>query len=215
MLLEKKWIIASVIAFTLLLSLVYVTLATPVYRANFLLQIEDSAPASKSFLSDTTGLGEIKTTAAGEMQVIGSRTVLGAAVDKAHLQITASPRYAPIVGAWFARRAKELSNPGIFGLGGYVSGTETIKIERFEVTPSFEDSDPFIVTALGENRFTIDHKLFENPLDGIVGELLEAKFPDGVLRIKIKELTGKPSSEFTISVASRLARDRRQPMRKC
>lgn len=204
MLLDHKWLIAGVIAFALIVSLLYVMLATPIYRANLLIQIEDAPPESKSFLTGTTGLGDLKTTATGEMQILGSRLVLGAAVDQVGLQVNAQPRYLPIVGAKLARRAEELSDPGVFGYGGYVTGNEQIVIDRFNVSPSFEDTeDPFTITAKGDGRYTVSHDLLDVPLEGVVGKPLQAKVGDGVLDIQIRELAGKPNAEFTVAVASR------------
>ena len=204
MLLDHKWLIACVIAFALIVSLLYVMLATPIYRANLLIQIEDAPPESKSFLTGTTGLGDLKTTATGEMQILGSRLVLGAAVDQVGLQVNAQPRYLPIVGAKLGRRAEELSDPGVFGYGGYVTGNEQIVIDRFNVSPSFEDTeDPFTITAKGDGRYTVSHDLLDVPLEGVVGKPLQAKVGDGVLDIQIRELAGKPNAEFTVAVASR------------
>ena len=205
MLIDHKWLIAGVIALALLLSLLYVVFATPIYRANLLIQIEDAPPESKSFLTGTTGLGDLKTTATGELQVLGSRMVLGAAVDQIGLQINAQPRYLPVVGARFARRADELSNPGFLGFGGYVTGNERIVVNRFNVSPSFEDTEePFTITAQGDGRYTVTHDLLETPLNGVVGKPLQMKVGDGVLDIQIGELSGKPNAEFTVAVASRL-----------
>lgn len=204
-LLDYKWFIAAVISFSLIGSLAYVTFANPVYRANVLVQIEDSAPESKSFLTDTTGLGELKTTASGEIQVLGSRMVIGAAVDQIGLQIDAQPRYLPIVGEWLKRRAKELSDPGLFGLGGYVTGLERITIDRFNVPSSLEDTAPFVITALGDGRYTVEHELLETRLNGKVGHPLNVKLPDGDLNIHIRELAGKPNAEFKVAISSRLS----------
>jgi tyrosine-protein kinase Etk/Wzc len=203
-LVDNRWMIAGVIALALSLGAVYATLATPVYRANVLIQIEDSAPESKGFLSETNGMFEIKTPAAGELQVLGSRMVLGAAADLARLQISAGPRYLPYVGRWLARRAHGLSEPGILGRGGYVSGTERIEVKRFQVPPSFEDTEPFIITAQGEGRYTVRHELLDAPLEGVVGQPLRQTLPDGVLEIQLSQLAGKPGAEFIVSVASRL-----------
>lgn len=203
-LLDHKWLIGCVIGLALLFSVVYVVLATPIYRANLLIQIEDSAPESKSFLTDTTGLGELKTTANGEIQIIGSRMVLGAAVDQVNLDVSAHPRYLPLVGAWLARGAKELSNPGFLGYGGYVTGTERIAVKRFEVPVSLEDMKPFMVTVQAPGRYVVTHELLDKPLEGTVGKLSQYDLPGGTMTVQIDELSGNPGAQFMVSVASRL-----------
>ena len=205
-LIDHKWLIAGVAATALLAGVVYVNLATPVYRASLVVQIEDSTPDSKSLLSEGSGLFEVKTPATGEIQVIGSRMVLNAAADQADLQIDAQPRYLPLVGRWLARHATDLSEPGLFGfsgLGGYVGGTERIAVGRFEVPPSLEDAEPFRVTALGNGRYSVHHELLDAPIEGTVGQTVRRTLSDGVLEIRIDDLAGKPGAEFTVSVASR------------
>ncbi|MGJ7511010.1 polysaccharide biosynthesis tyrosine autokinase [Variovorax sp. GT1P44] len=203
-LIDHKWLIVSTIALALLIGLVYVTVATPVYRANLLLQIEDSAPDSKNLVSEKPGLFEVKTPATGEIQVLASRMVLNAAAEETDLQISAQPRYLPGIGQWLSRRTVGLSDPGILGLGGYVSGAERIQVTRFDVPPSLEDTEPFIITARGDGKFTVRHELLDAPLEGVVGQPLRQTLPDGVLEIRIGELAGKPGAEYTVSVASRL-----------
>lgn len=203
-LLDHKWLICAVMGVALLAAIAYTVIATPVYRGNLLLQIEDSAPESKSFLTDTTGLGELKTTAAGEIQVLGSRMVIGAAVDKVGLQVSAEPRYLPMIGPWLARRADDLSNPGFLGFGGYVSGTERIAVSRFSVPPQFEDTAAFTVTAQGDGRYTVNHELLDGPLNGVVGQPLRQPVGNGFIDIQIAELAGKSGAEFNVAVASRV-----------
>ncbi len=199
-LLDHKWLISGVVAFALLVGLVYVTLATPIYRANLLIQIEDSAPDSKSFLNETTGLFEVKTPLTGELQVLGSRMVLNAAADQADLQISAQPRYLPIVGAWLARHDVGLSMPI---LGGYVTGAERIDVTRFNVPPSLEDTGPFIITTQGGGRYTVRHEMLDAPLNGVLGQPLRYTLSDGVLDIQLSQLAGRPGAKFTVFVSSR------------
>ncbi|MEB0112521.1 polysaccharide biosynthesis tyrosine autokinase [Variovorax sp. RTB1] len=198
-LLDHKWLIACIVALTLLIGLAYVTLATPVYRANLLVQVEDSAPDSKSFLNETTGMFEVKTPVSGEIQVLGSRMVLNAAAEQAGLQTSAQPRYLPLVGPWLARRAVGFSDPL---LGGYVSGTERIDVTRFNVPPSLEDTGPFIITTLGGGRYRVSHELLDVPLEGVVGQPLQQTLSEGVVDIQLSQLSGKPGAQFNVYAAS-------------
>jgi len=202
-LLDHKWLIALTIVVTLILGLLYALLATPVYRANILVQIEDFTPESRSTLNEASGLLDAKTPATGEIQVLSSRMVLNAAADQADIQVQAQPRYLPLVGNWLSRRARQLSEPGLFGLGGFVTGTERIRVARFSVPEALEDTDPFIVTNLGNGRFAVHHELLEAPLEGVVGQRLRHTLPDGPIEIEISELTGKPGADYTVAVASR------------
>ena len=202
-LLDHKWLIAMTIVVMLILGLLYALLATPVYRANILVQIEDFTPESRSTLNEASGLLDAKTPATGEIQVLSSRMVLDAAAEQTNIQVNARPRYLPLVGNWLSRRAKQLSEPGFLGLGGYVTGTERIRVARFNVPEALEDTDSFIVTNLGNGRYAVHHELLEAPLEGVVGQRLRHTLPEGPIEIEITELTGKPGADYTVDVASR------------
>jgi tyrosine-protein kinase Etk/Wzc len=201
--LDHRRLILGVIACLLGIGAIYATLATPVYRGNLLIQIEESQPDGKMFLNETSGLFEVKTPSAGEIQVLGSRLVLGAAVDQAGLRVAAEPNHLPVVGAWLSTMATGLSNPGFLGLGGYVTGTERIGVARFAVPAFLENTEPFVVTAGADGHYTVRHRLLDAPLDGKVGEPLQKQLPEGPIDIQISRLDGRPGAEFKVSAFSR------------
>lgn len=204
-LIDHKWWIAGITALALALGVAYTLLATPIYQSNLLVQVEDAAPDTKSFLGDVSSLFDVKTSAIAEIQVLQSRMVLGAAVDQTRLYIDAQPRYLPLIGRWLAHRADGLSTPGLLGLGGYVSGTERIDIARMDVPEAMEDGEPFIVTAGDEGRYTLRHDLLDSPLHGTVGQLLEQDLGNGErIAVLIERLDGKPGAQFVVRRASRL-----------
>jgi tyrosine-protein kinase Etk/Wzc len=206
-LVDRKWLVAGVTALGLALGVAYALLATPIYQSNLLIQVEDTAPDAKGFLGDATSLFEVKTPATGEIQILRSRMVLGNAVDATRLYIDAKPRYLPIVGEWLARRSHDLSTPGFLGLDGYVTGREDIEVERLNVPPELEDGKPFTVTALGENRYQLDHEDLRQPLTGTVGQAVEfaGDADTGPIRMLVSRLDGRPGAEFRVERASRLA----------
>lgn len=204
-LIDRKWLVAGVAAVALALGVAYAMLATPIYQSNLLVQVEDSAPDSKNFLGDTASLFDVKTPAAGEIQIIRSRMVMGGAVQATQLYIDARPRRIPLIGDWLSRRAKDLSEPGFLGMRGYVSGTEAIGIAKFDVPPRLEDQEPFIITALGEDRYTLSHPELPESLTGTVGKILSQEVRGGVITLVVSKLDGKAGSEFVVSRASLLA----------
>jgi tyrosine-protein kinase Etk/Wzc len=200
---DQRWLIGGVVAVALAVGAACATLATPVHRGNLLVQVEESEPDGKMFLSETSGLFEVKTPTTGEIQVLGSRLVLGAAVDQVGLRVEARPRYLPVIGEWLASRASGLSRPGVLGHGGRVAGTERIDVARFDVPAALENTEPFIVTALGDGRYAVRHRLLDAPLEGVVGQPLRRATPDGPVDIELGRLDGLPGAEFTVSVVSR------------
>lgn len=203
-LLDHKWWVIATTAAALLAGGTYALMATPIYQSNVLVQVEDAAPDAKGFLGEASSLFDVKTPAAGEIQVLRSRMVVGAAVDQTHFHIDAQPRRLPWVGEWLARGAKAPSQPGVLGLGGYASGNERIEVSRLDVPPAFEDADPFTVTALEDGRYTLSHPLLAQDLQGRVGEPLAQTLPQGPLMLTIERLDGLPGAQFTVARASRL-----------
>lgn len=203
-LLDRKWLVAGVTAVAVALGVAYALFSTPVYQSNLLVQVEDSAPDAKGFLGDSASLFDVKTPASGEIQILRSRLVLGAAVDQTKLYIDATPRYLPFIGQWLADRSDELSEPGFLGLSGYVSGKESIDIPQFDVPPSLEDIKPFTVTALGDGKYTLKHDDLDETLTGSVGEPLVHVGTDGPIILVISKLEGKPGAQFIVWRDSRL-----------
>ena len=204
-LIDRKWLVAGITLVAVVLGVAYALLSTPIYQSNLLVQVEDSAPDAKNFLGDTANLFDVKTPATGEIQIIRSRMVMGGAVEATRLYINAQPRRIPLIGEWLSRRAKTLSEPGFFGMDGYVSGTEAIGIDKFDVPPALEDQQPFTITAGAEGQYTLTHPDLSAPLTGTVGTLLSQGTPDGAITLMVSKLDGKPGAEFIVSRASLLA----------
>ncbi|CAN7340616.1 polysaccharide biosynthesis tyrosine autokinase [Variovorax paradoxus] len=202
--LDHKWLVMTITALALVFGVAYIVLSTPIYQSNLLVQVEDAAADAKGFLGETSAIFDVKTPATGEIQVIRSRMVLGAAVDQTRFYIDARPRYIPILGTWLARRANALSEPGFLGMNGYVSGKESIGVARFDVPPALEDEHPFVLTVTGEATYALTHEALDQPLAGTVGQPLHHTFEDGAIDLLIDKLAGKPGAEFVISRASRL-----------
>ena len=203
-LIDRKWLVMSVAAIVLGLGVAYAVFSTPVYQSNLLIQVEDSAPDAKGFLGDATSLFDVKTPAIGEIQIIRSRMVLGPTVDNILLSTDAQPKFIPVVGTWLAKRSVGLSEPGFFGMGGFVSGTERIDIKRFDVPASMEDGPEFTVTALANGQYTLAHESLATPLTGTVDTLLSFENDGGTIALFISRLDGKPGAQFTIHRASQL-----------
>jgi tyrosine-protein kinase Etk/Wzc len=200
---DSRWLIAAITGLALLVGGAYAFLAKPVYEANLLIQVEDSASSAKSFLGEAASLFDVKTPATAEIEIIRSRMVIGRAVDSTLLYIDARPRYLPVVGNWLARGAKTLSEPGFLGLGGWVTGSERINVSAFTVPPELEGSR-FKVTAIGNGQYTLAHPGLDRPLSGAVGVPLVGSTAAGTITLLVTALDGKPGAEFIVARNSRL-----------
>ena len=200
-LVDNRWLVAAVATVALLLGAAYAFLGKPIYEANLAVQVEDSGNSAGSFLGDAaSSLLSVKTPAAGEIEILRSRAILGKAVENTKLYISARPRYAPIVGSWLSRRATELSEPGFMGLSGYVTGTESILVPRFDVPPDFEEK-PFTLTLGTDGQYTLSHPDIETPMKGAVGTLLVANIPNvsnGSLSLLVSSISARPGAQFQL-----------------
>jgi tyrosine-protein kinase Etk/Wzc len=200
---DNRRLIAIVTAVALIIGAGYAFLARPVYEANLLIQVEDSSASAKSFLGDAATLFDVKTPAAAEIEIIRSRFVIGKAVDNTLLYISAYPRHLPIIGSWLARNATGLSNPGIFGYGGFVTGTEKIGVTHFEVPRALEDSK-FRLIARSGGQYVLSNSDLDQELVGTVGQPLERNTSLGPISLLVTRLEGKPGAAFTVIRYSRL-----------
>ncbi|MEM5430277.1 polysaccharide biosynthesis tyrosine autokinase [Cupriavidus oxalaticus] len=202
-LLASRWMIISIAAVILALGVAYAFLARPEYEADILVQVEDSPADAKSLLGDVSNLFDVKTDAAAEMEILRSRMVVDRAVESLRLYIEAKPRYFPVVGEWIASRAKRLSEPGLFGLGGFAWGTESIKVATFDVPVDLEEQK-FKLTALGDGRFRLEQGDLDGPIEGHVGKALDSQQEVGSIRLLVTELKGKPGTVFKLVRSSKL-----------
>lgn len=203
-LVDNRWLVLTIVALFLAMGAAYALLARPVYQSNLLIQVEDSASSAKSFLGEAASLFDVKTPATAEMEILRSRMVLGAAVDSSLMYIEARPRYIPIIGSWLASRSNNLSDPGIFGLGGFVSGREKITIPNFNV-PSELEGSKFRLTFDGDQRYTLTHPDLPQGLTGTIGTPMTWSTPGGQIALSISGIDAKPGAQFTVIRYSRLA----------
>src|ERR1700680_1536048 len=117
-----------IIVTTVILTLIgasYAFLSPSIYEASVVIKVDDSTGApprqeGNELLNNISPGFDEKSSAEGEIQVIGSRLIISRAGDSLRLYVDARPHYFPIIGAWIARRGDGLSEPGLMGAGGYV-----------------------------------------------------------------------------------------------
>lgn len=201
-LLDARWLIAGVTALVLVLGGAYAFLSRPVYEANSLIQVEDSKPGAAGALGEAASLFDIKSPATAEIEILRSRLVIAKSVDDLQLYVTAVPYYLPLVGGWLARRATALSNPGFMGMGGYVSGKESIRLGLLEV-PDLLQGKPLLLVAT-EGGFDLQDPDGQTLVQGKIG--VPASFASGedAGRILVTELKAKPGAYFSVARYPRL-----------
>jgi len=130
---ERRWTVAIVAAEVVLLGLLYLALATPTYRADAVVQVEERVKGLAGLSELSAMLGE-QTAAETEIAIIRSRMSLGRVVDELGLDRTAEPEVLPVLGRSLARRWDgDGPAPARFGMPGYGWGGERIQLAKLTV----------------------------------------------------------------------------------
>lgn len=100
--LEARWWVLGITAIFAILATIYAMFATPIYKADALVQIEQNA--GNSLVNDiSSALSNKPPASAAEMQLIQSRLVLGKTVDDLNLDISVEKNSFWLLGAGWDR----------------------------------------------------------------------------------------------------------------
>ncbi|GJI94038.1 tyrosine-protein kinase involved in EPS biosynthesis [Duganella caerulea] len=203
---DRRWRIAAIVSLCTLVGALYALLAAPVYEATMLIHVEEGQPNNntKNMIGEISAMFDVKAAAISEMELIRSRMVIAKSVDALGLYIDAAPRYFPLIGAALARQRQTLSQPGLFGYGGYAWGAEAIDVADFFV-PEPLQSLPFTVTAGAAGRYRLQLQSRAIDVAGQVGQPLALALPEGRITLRIKRLDGLPGAQFRLRYLPKLA----------
>ncbi|MGO4153849.1 polysaccharide biosynthesis tyrosine autokinase [Cupriavidus sp. YAF13] len=200
--------IAAVTLLALVLGTVYALLQKPVYRADAMIQVEESkggnaANANQgSSLQTLSSIFDPNSSTAAEIELIRSRLVVEEAVRKLHLDIAARPRYFPVIGAWLAAYNSGLAPPTeLLGLSQYAWGAEAITISQLD-TPQKYYGKVFKLIADSAHTYTLRDPEGNAVLQGRVGEEATGTTALGPVRIRVDALVARNGSQFELVRAS-------------
>lgn len=199
-LLDFKWVAAAIVAVATAIGLLYATVATPIYSADVLLQVETKQAGGLAALEDVSGvLAAGGSNVTGELEIIKSRTVVESVAQTLGLAQSIAPRYFPVFGQWLANQheaALGLAQP-FMGLNEYAWGGEQIKLAQFSVPTEFTDQ-PFLAVKGEGNTFSL-YSPFEELLgQGTVGQPLTFKIGYGSGNITISQFEANPGMKANV-----------------
>ena len=174
---DHRWLIIGVTALFAVIGVIYSILATPVYRADSLVQVEQNQ--GSLVLSQISSLvPDTKPASDAEIGLIMSRMVLGKTIDDLNLQTTVTPKYLPVVGAGWARLMGQ--------------DQKKIAVSRLELPPELIGQK--LELEIGENHtFT---------LSSDDGELVKGKVgqyaAEGKVKILVSDTDAGPGDTFTV-----------------
>jgi tyrosine-protein kinase Etk/Wzc len=190
---DGKWIIATATAVTLFAGALYALLATPVYSADVLVQVEEKS-RSMGPLDELSALFSETSPTEAEIEILRSRSLVGSVVDELKLDVGVAPRTFPVFGAAVARWRDGAGPSGAFlGLSRYAWGGERISVSRLQVPPALEGK-PLTLVAAEDGAFAVHGPEGEPLAAGRVG----APGSGGGVAIFVAELVARPGTEFIL-----------------
>ncbi|HEL2978669.1 TPA: polysaccharide biosynthesis tyrosine autokinase [Stenotrophomonas maltophilia] len=198
-LIDHKWWIAGITGAFLVAAAAYALLATPVYRADAIVQVESKVPSlpGLSDLSQSLGIGTGSAEATTEIALITSRAVVGSAVNAMRLDIEVEPNRFPVLGGYFARKAERSAPDALadvrFGMSRFGWGGEKLDVFQLDVPRSLI-AQP-LTLIVGDNS---SYELFDEDenllVKGSVGKVASGK---GVT-MQVAEIRAHPGMRFQI-----------------
>jgi tyrosine-protein kinase Etk/Wzc len=188
-LIENRWLIIGITFAAILFGAFHAFTAVPVYQADGLLQVEEKK-AGLGDLDMSALLGGADAPISAEIEIIRSRSVLGAVVDNLQLDIYAAPDLS-LIGAALARRAPANERP-------------TIKIDTLDV-PDYLRGTAFQLVALGSDKYELLDDTGSSLLRGTVGETATKPMPGGeAITLFVSLLQADKDQAFTVVRESRI-----------
>ena len=197
--LSNKALILVTTAVVFALGTLYLLIAPPTYESNLVIQVEDQSSGSSNLLGDLSSALQLKAGAPAEMEIIKSRLVASAAVDKLRLYIDVHPVMLPVFGRWLQTRppAGVPLSPQRFGLDSYAWGGETLEVDRFDV-PAELEGKRFTLTSLGGGRFRLTGDHGDIDVTGRVGTPLTTSNNLGAFELRVSKLVARAGERFDV-----------------
>lgn len=196
-LVDHKWLIIVVTGLFFVVSVAYAILATPIYQANALVQVEQKVPDLPGLSAITQTLGASSSEATTEIALILSRSVIGKAVDKLDLNVVVTPHRFPLIGGFIARHYSpatpgEVAKPWL-GISRDGWGGDQLDIFRLDVPQSLLGKTLTLIA--GEHG---SYELLDDDgntlLRGQVGQLVSGH---GVT-FQVKAMQANPGMRFDV-----------------
>jgi tyrosine-protein kinase Etk/Wzc len=198
-----RWLILATTLLAALIGAAYAFLSVPTYVSNILIQVEEPPVPTENVFGNQPRPAEVKASTSAEMEVLRSRRVVTNAVDETRYYISARPDYFPIVGNFIARMSNRLSEPGLFGSGHHVWGSESIELSQFDL-PAALEGKRFDLVLEGPDTFWLTREKDGLEFHGRVGTLNEFRLPQGgSIVLNVSRVLGKPGARFVLRRASR------------
>ncbi|WP_058119563.1 polysaccharide biosynthesis tyrosine autokinase [Photobacterium kishitanii] len=186
-LIDNRWLIIITTFIFAVVGIGYALLATPIYKADALIQIEAKSSGMPALGGDMAEMfGGSESSATTETEIIKSRMVLGETVDKLNLTTVVNPEYLPIFGK---------------GLARLMGKQQFINVSRFTVADGREQGGyQIVVTNPEQGDYQLNDSDGRKVLAGKVGELAQVNG----YQLFITDLQAAKGDEFSLAKISRI-----------
>ncbi|MGS0541259.1 polysaccharide biosynthesis tyrosine autokinase [Pseudomonas sp. Y5-11] len=195
-LIDQKWLIGAFTGAFMAAGVAYAVLATPVYLANALVQVEPKKNDMLGF-SDLSSMLGGQSPSVTEIGIIKSRAVIGKTVDDLRLDIDVTPNTFPVIGGFLARRYRGETESSVapprFGFNSYAWGGERLEFARLDLPKELLGKKLTLIAGEQQHFQLLDDN--DNLLiEGVAGE---AFAQDGVEGL-IERLQANPGTRFEV-----------------
>lgn len=195
-LIDQKWLIGALTGAFMVTGVAYAVLATPVYLANALVQVEPKKNDMLGF-SDLNSMLGGQSPSVTEIGIIKSRAVIGKTVDDLRLDIDVTPNTFPLIGGFLSRRYRGDSETSVapprFGLNSYAWGGERLEFNRLQL-PKDLLGKKLTLIAGEQQRFQLFDENDNLLAEGVAGEAFANDGVEG----QIAHLMANPGTRFQV-----------------
>ncbi|GLH22590.1 tyrosine protein kinase [Pseudomonas atacamensis] len=195
-LIDQKWLIGALTGAFMVTGVAYAVLATPVYLANALVQVEPKKNDMLGF-SDLNSMLGGQSPSVTEIGIIKSRAVIGKTVDDLRLDIDVTPNTFPLIGGFLSRRYRGDSETSVapprFGLNSYAWGGERLEFTRLQL-PKDLLGKKLTLIAGEQQRFELFDENDNLLAEGVAGEAFANDGVEG----QIAHLSANPGTRFQV-----------------
>lgn len=195
-LIDHKWMITGITAVFAVVGVIYALLATPIYRADALVQVEQASPSNP--LADVSTLLGKAPPSQAEIEIIYSRMVLGSAVDILNLDVQVDPEHFPVIGDFLNRLG--VKRPRIAKGWSSTWADETIDLAAMPVAEAYLGK-PFTLEVLSAQTYALYYE-GEELGKGRVGKATE--FLNANVTLAVDAINAAPGAKFSITHIRRL-----------
>ena len=195
-LIDQKWLIGAFTGAFMAAGVAYAVLATPVYLANALVQVEPKKNDMLGF-SDLSSMLGGQSPSVTEIGIIKSRAVIGKTVDDLRLDIDVTPNTFPVIGGFLARRYRGETESSVapprFGFNSYAWGGERLEFARLDLPKELLGKKLTLIAGEQQHFQLLDDN--DNLLiEGVAGEAFAQDGVEGV----IERLQANPGARFEV-----------------